>query len=83
MACTADKAPPTRPDARYKPVSPSSAGGNSFGNFLWVVDTETGSVSAYRIARMVSENKNEPGQWVTEKLPSDKASVGFVPLDKE
>lgn len=52
---------------RFVALQPPAAGEKTYANFLWVVDTATGYVSAYRIANVKNE-KGEHETWITERL---------------
>lgn len=55
---------------RFIAVAPPDAGDKTYANFLWVIDSVTGEVVAYRIARVANE-AGEVEAFVTEKLQSD------------
>lgn len=55
---------------RFLPIPPPAAGDKTYANFLWVLDTATGYVAAYRMASMKND-KGEHGLWVTERLLSE------------
>lgn len=61
----------TRTTARFVALQPPPAGDNTYGNFLWVLDSVTGEVTAYRIASMKADSgKHE--FWMTERLVTEK-----------
>jgi len=47
------------------PSAPSA--GSSYGNFTWVLDTQTGAVLGYRLANVTNDRKESFG-WVVERL---------------
>lgn len=56
----------TAPVGRFAAFNFGTVVGDTFNNFLWVVDTETGAVAAYRVSRI--EEKGVFQAWVTQKL---------------
>lgn len=61
-------APPQKNEAsRFVAVQPPAAGDKTYANFLWVVDSVTGYVTAYRIAEVKDENGTHE-TWVTERI---------------
>lgn len=59
--------PQKREVGRYVAIQPPDAGEKTYANFLWIVDTATGRVSAHRIAGVKSA-QGEHEIWVTERL---------------
>lgn len=64
----------SKPAGRYVALQ---AGANSFGNFLWVLDTVTGKVVAYRIAS-VKDAKGNLDSWVTEQLLTEEEYARYL-----
>ena len=54
---------------RYVAIQPQQNGSGNWSNFLWVLDTSTGVVTAYRIANFTDENGKSIG-FMTERLES-------------
>jgi hypothetical protein len=64
----------SKPAGRYEALQ---AGANTFGNFLWVLDTVTGKVVAYRIAS-VKDAKGNLDSWVTEQLLTEEEYARYL-----
>jgi len=64
----------SKPAARYEALQ---AGANSFGNFLWVLDTVTGKVVAYRIVSVKDAQGNHES-WVTEQLLTEEEYARYL-----
>ena len=74
-------APKEPPPGRYAPLVPPS-GPDSYGNFLWVVDTATGEVKGYRFARDDKKERWELAEvWTTAEWVRDDIEVAR--LNKE
>lgn len=56
---------------RYVALQPPPAGDNTYGNFLWVLDTVTGNVLAYRISS-IKDAQGKHDAWVTERLLTEE-----------
>lgn len=55
---------------RYVAIQPpQNPGPGSYTNFIWVLDTATGAIVAYRIANFTDENGKNIG-FMTERLES-------------
>lgn len=59
---------------RYVAVQPSA---NSFGNFIWVLDTVTGKAVAFRIAS-VKDAQGNPDTWITEQLLTEEDYARYI-----
>lgn len=55
---------------RFVPMIPPAAGDKTYANFVWVLDTSTGEVTAYRLAS-ISDDAGKVQAWVTEQLLTD------------
>ena len=55
---------------RYVAIQPPAAGEHTMDNFMWVLDTYTGDMRAYRIVNIKDDSGKVQG-WVTERLPWD------------
>ena len=67
LAFAQSATPTSKPAGRYVAIPPPSAGENTYGNFLWVLDTATGNVVAHRIASVKDANGKYDG-YITERL---------------
>lgn len=57
---------------RFAILTPPSASDGLLNNFLWKVDTETGSVSAYRIVQF-KDTDGKTLAWAVDELPDAEA----------
>ena len=62
---------------RFVALQPPPAGDNTYGNFLWVLDTVTGNVVAYRISS-VKDAQGNLDAWVTERLLTEAEYARFL-----
>lgn len=62
----AEIAPSPLPVGRYVAIQPQRDSNNGYPNFLWVLDTVTGSVTAYRISSVTDGGKHLG--WTVDQL---------------
>ena len=62
---------PTRPSGRFVALQPPAAGDNTYGNFLWVLDSATGQVTVFRIASVKNES-DKHDFWMSERLITEE-----------
>jgi hypothetical protein len=62
---------------RFVALQPPSAGDNTYGNFLWVLDTVTGKVVVYRISN-IKNAQGELDAWVTERLWTEEEYAKYL-----
>lgn len=68
--------PTNKPVGRYVAIPPPPAGDNTYGNFLWVLDTATGNVVVHRIASVKNANGKHEG-YVTERLWTEEEYASY------
>lgn len=52
---------------RFVAIPPPTAGSDTYGNFIWVLDTETGDIKGYRFAQWKDDAGVLQG-WAVIKL---------------
>jgi len=57
-------------NGRFVSIQPPSAGDGTYHNFIWVLDTATGKMNAFRIAQ-IKDSNGKLDAWITEKLLTD------------
>jgi hypothetical protein len=62
---------------RFVALQPPAAGNDTYGNFLWVLDTVTGKVVAYRISN-IKNAQGELDAWVTERLWTEEEYAKYL-----
>ncbi|MGO8754746.1 MAG: hypothetical protein ACLQHK_05895 [Gallionellaceae bacterium] len=62
---------------RFVALQPPPAGDNTYGNFLWVLDTVTGNVVVYRISSIKNAQGNLDA-WVTERLWTEEEYAKYL-----
>ncbi len=55
---------------RYQAIPMPPSDENLYGNFLWVMDTATGEVTAYRMGR--TEKRGRPAEWVIKQVLTEE-----------
>jgi hypothetical protein len=71
----------SRPSGRYVALQPPPAGDNTYGNFLWVLDSATGQVAVYRITSVKGEAEKHEF-WMSERLITDEEYYKMQPQKK-
>ena len=63
-------APFSQPNGRFVAIQPPAAGDSTYHNFIWVLDTTTGKMNAFRISS-INDNAGKHTAWITERLLTD------------